>query len=202
MDRIVIIGSPGAGKSTFARRLGDILGIKVYHLDRYFWKSGWHEETRDSRIEIQKRLIQNECWIIEGTYLSSSDERLHAADTIIFLDMPRLLCLFRVLKRRIEYNKKQRPDLAEGCPEKIRFPYLLKVLVFPERGRKLFFQKKKEIEVCQQQDETKTAFQRLSSSQEVEAFLHTQHTRHQFQHALPTYEQPTFSSAALSAVHA
>ena len=141
MEKIVVIGSAGAGKSTFAQKLGSILKINVIHLDRYFWQPQWKEKPRDTRIEIQQHLVQNERWIIEGTYLSSSDSRLNAADTIIFLDMPRLLCLWRVFRRRFEYARKARPDLAEGSPEQLSIPYILKVLVFPYRGRKTLLQK-------------------------------------------------------------
>src|SRR5438270_4302834 len=145
MEKIVVIGSAGAGKSTFAQKLGSILNINVIHLDRYFWQSRWKEKPRITRIEIQQHLVQEERWIIEGTYLSSSDSRLNAADTIIFLDVPRLLCLWRAIKRRFASGEQPRPDLPEGCQEKLRLAYILKVLVFPHRGRKLLFEKIEEI---------------------------------------------------------
>jgi adenylate kinase family enzyme len=194
MDRVVIIGSPGAGKTMLARKLGDILGIEeVYHLDRYFWDSGWHELPRSRRIEIQHRLIkENPRWIIEGTYLSSSDERLNAADAIIFLDIPWPLCLFRVLKRRIEYHNKPRPDLPEGCSEKIRFLYLLKVLVFPLRGRRLFLKKQKEIKSRQANEVKKTQFYWFRSSKAVDNFLHELRIA---QEVLPVSSTPVTASA-------
>ncbi len=105
IKKIVVIGSPGAGKTTFARRLGDLLYIEVIHLDRYFWDANWKEKTWEERIEIQRDLFRRDTWIIEGTYLDSSYERLQAADSIIFLDVPRLLCLLHVLMRRIEFHK-------------------------------------------------------------------------------------------------
>ena len=91
MDRIVIIGSPGAGKSTLARKLGLILQINVVHLDRVFWGPGWKEKPRDTRIDILENIVQKQQWIIEGTYLGSSEPRLKAADTIIFLDTAQLV---------------------------------------------------------------------------------------------------------------
>jgi adenylate kinase family enzyme len=69
-ERIVIIGSAGAGKSTLAQKLGSVLNIEVIHLDRYFWQPKWKEKPRDTRIEILQELVQEERWIIEGTYLS------------------------------------------------------------------------------------------------------------------------------------
>lgn len=51
-EKIVIIGSAGAGKTTFARRLGKILDIEVFHLDRYFWGEGWREKSPSERKKI------------------------------------------------------------------------------------------------------------------------------------------------------
>jgi adenylate kinase family enzyme len=84
MNKIVIIGSPAAGKSTLARNLGRILHINVVHLDRVFWEPGWKEKPKDTRIDILQEIVREKQWIIEGTYLGTSESRLNAADTIIF----------------------------------------------------------------------------------------------------------------------
>jgi len=181
MDKIVIIGSPGAGKSTFARTLGQVLDIEVFHLDRYFWKPDWKEYPRDKRILIQHQLVEGKKrWIIEGTYLSSSDKRLAAADTIIFLDIPPHLCLLHVVKRRFQDAKKPRPDLPIGCKERLSPPYILKVLVFPYRGKRTLLdrleairkkkvntpeQPKKEILICKSQKESASLLQKLYNEQ-------------------------------------
>jgi adenylate kinase family enzyme len=136
MDKIVIIGSPGAGKSTLARKLGRKLHIKVVHLDRKFWQPGWKEKPRDTRIDILKKLVQEKQWIIEGTYLDSSEPRLRAADTIIFLDIHPFLCLQRVIMQHYKYQGQPRHDLMEGCEDKLTMIRILKVLVFPFRGRR------------------------------------------------------------------
>lgn len=139
MKKIVIIGSPGAGKSTFARALGDILGIndEVIHLDRYFWKPGWIEYPRKSRIHIEQNLVAGkDTWIIEGTYLGSSDSRLQIADTIIFLDIPPLTCFYRLIQRHKEWRGLSRFDIPEGCTNRLDVKCLLKVLVFPLKGRR------------------------------------------------------------------
>lgn len=168
MEKIVIIGSPGAGKSTLARELGEILDIEVIHLDRHFWNSNWHEIPRFERVKIQDGLIKKPKWIIEGTYLDSSDSRLKAADTIIFLDMPPLLCLWRVLKRRVKDHNQTRFDLPEGCVERIRLPYFAKVLVFPFKGRLLF--KRKIGKLLQSRD---IEYLWLQSDDDISSFLNS-----------------------------
>ena len=115
MDKIAIIGSPGAGKSTLAYQLGESLNIEIIYLDRYFWQSDWREKPRDARIEILQDLVRREQWIIEGTYLGASEPRLNAADTIIFLDIPPWLCLHRIRQRHNKYKGRSCPDVPDGC---------------------------------------------------------------------------------------
>src|SRR5690348_338054 len=136
--RIAIIGSSGAGKSTLAQVLSSILLIKVIHLDRYFWKPGWVERPQEERIRILEKLVQGSEWIIEGSYFSTSDIRLKEAETIIFLDMPRRLCVKRVIQRYMSYRKyrEPRPDLPDECPDKLGSLYCLKIVLFWFIGRR------------------------------------------------------------------
>jgi len=135
MKRIAIIGVGGSGKSTLARQLGDILNIEVIHLDNLFWKSGWIETPLFEWIEIQEDLVQHEKWIIDGNFGRTLDIRLPAADTVIFLDFPRILCLYRWLKRAAFNFGTSRPDMAQGCNEKLDWNFVQWVWGFPKRGR-------------------------------------------------------------------
>ena len=135
MKRISIVGSGGAGKSTFAHQLADILHLPVIHLDALYWQPGWVATPQDEWSEKQQQFVQQESWIIDGNYTSTLDVRFTIADTIIFLDFPRLLCLYRAIKRRIQFAVKTRPDMAEGCPERIDHEFLLWIWNYPTNGR-------------------------------------------------------------------
>ncbi len=134
--RIMIIGSGGAGKSTLARQLGEILGLPVIHLDRHFWRPGWVETPRDEWPATVDRLASGARWIIDGNYGGTISRRIAVAQTIIFLDLPAPLCLWRVLKRRVRYHGKTRPDLTPGCPEKIDLEFIKWVCYdYPSKNR-------------------------------------------------------------------
>lgn len=137
MQKIIVIGSGGAGKSTFAIQLGKILAIPLTHLDALFWQPGWVETPEDIWEEKLKELMQQERWLLDGNYSGSLDLRMQAADTIIFLDFPRLLCSYRLLKRQLMYAGKSRPDMNEGCPEKLGWAMLTWVWTYPEKRRPL-----------------------------------------------------------------
>ena len=163
MSKIVIIGSSGAGKSTFARVLSSIFKIKVFHLDRLLWQRGWEERNGYARMEIlDKILLDDKQCIIEGNYLRFVKFHVAEANTIIFLDIPFYLCLWRVVKRHYTRQERRR-DIPEGCVDRLTFSHLWKVLIFPLTGRKL-------IEQTLQNYQSKYII-RLSSTQEVKDFL-------------------------------
>ena len=107
MKKIILIGSGGSGKSTLASQLGEKLKIKVYHLDALFWKPNWVGVPKDEQRKVQNDLVKEEKWIIDGNYGGTMDIRINAADTIIFLDFPRIICVFRAFKRIINIEIKQ-----------------------------------------------------------------------------------------------
>ncbi|MCR8656636.1 DNA topology modulation protein [Paenibacillus endoradicis] len=117
--KIMIIGSPGSGKSTFSRKLGDALNLPVYHLDLYFWQPGWVQTPVDEWTVFNEDLVMHDKWIIDGYYGKTLDIRMQAADVIILFDLSPWITTYRVIKRRIQYHGKSRPDLNEGCPESL-----------------------------------------------------------------------------------
>jgi adenylate kinase family enzyme len=131
----MIIGSGGAGKSTLARRLGEILGLPVVHLDKEFWSPDWTEPPKDEWREKQQKIFSQPEWIADGNYGNSIEMRLEKADTVIFLDINRFVCLISLFKRRVKFFGKTRPDMAKGCPEKMDFVFLKWVWQYPSKTR-------------------------------------------------------------------
>jgi len=126
MKRVVILGRGGAGKSTLALRLGGITGLPVIQLDKVFWQPGLVATSRDQWAEIQRRLIEEERWIMDGDLgpYDAVEVRLRAADTIILLDFSLPRCAWRTVCRSREraefwrwlllYRRQSRPRLMEA----------------------------------------------------------------------------------------
>ena len=123
-QRIAIIGPGGAGKSTLARQMGAKTGLPVIHLDAVYWHEGWQETQKDMWEQTVRELTRQPEWITDGNYGGTMELRLAAADTIIFLDLPPLLCVWRVVRRWRQYRSQSRPDMAPGCSEKLDWMFL------------------------------------------------------------------------------
>ncbi|MCC7276025.1 MAG: topology modulation protein [Alphaproteobacteria bacterium] len=124
MRRIVILGCSGGGKSTLARALGARLGLPVVHLDVLFWQPGWKESERAPFRARLADALAGDGWITDGNFANTFDLRLPRADTIIWIEQPRLLCVARALLRVARYYGRNRPDLAPGCPERLDLAFL------------------------------------------------------------------------------
>ena len=146
MKRVIVIGSPGAGKSTFARDLRDRTGLPLYHLDNI-----WHKPDRTtiSREEFDERLIAilaKDSWIIDGNYSRTLELRLQYCDTVFLLDYPLEVCLAGVNDRigtvrddipwiEHEFDEEFRQFIVE-FPE-TRLPGIYRLLHRYEQGREI-----------------------------------------------------------------
>ncbi|PGM96098.1 DNA topology modulation protein [Bacillus cereus] len=135
MNKIILIGSGGSGKSTLARQLGNKLKIQVHHLDALFWKPNWVGVPREEQRTVQNNLIKEEKWIIDGNYGGTMDIRINAADTIIFLDIHRTICVYRAFKRIVQYRNKTRPDMGAGCEERFDLQFFKWIWEYPKSKR-------------------------------------------------------------------
>ena len=100
MKKIIIIGCPGSGKSTFAKQLHQITHIPLYHLDLLYWNKD--KTTVDKYIFLDRlnEIFQKDKWIMDGNYNATMELRMKHCDTIIFLDYPVELCLEGIQARK------------------------------------------------------------------------------------------------------
>lgn len=134
MKRVLIIGSGGAGKSTLAKALAERTGLPLIHLDRHYWRPGWTEPPREEWHEHLRALLDGERWIMDGNYGGTLRLRIPYADTIVFLVFPRRLCIWRVLKRYLMHRNRSRDDMADGCPERLAWAFLVFLWRYPVDG--------------------------------------------------------------------
>ncbi len=128
--KISVLGYSGSGKSTLARKLAEHYGTDVLHLDTVLYLPDWKRRELDEQKSIVEDFLDtHEEWVIDGTYSKLSFERkLEEADQIIMLLFPRLTCLARVIRRYRRYRGSSRPDMAEGCNEKLDLKFILWIL--------------------------------------------------------------------------
>ena len=118
MERILIIGCGGAGKSTLARKLGAKTGIPVVHLDQIYWSPGnWEHLEKAEFDHLLKQELEKPRWILDGNFDRTMELRLEKCDTVIYLDFNRVQCILGWLKRVITNWGTARPDMAPGCNE-------------------------------------------------------------------------------------
>ena len=135
MQRVLVIGSGGAGKSTFATRFGEATGLPVVHLDACYWRPGWDPTPKEEWTRTVDEIAAREAWIMDGNYSGTLDRRLAACDTVIFLDLPRAVCIRRVLWRSLRYWGRSRPDMAPGCPERMTLEFVQWVWKYRRKHR-------------------------------------------------------------------
>ena len=123
--KIAIIGFSGAGKSTLAKKLGQKYNLPILHLDSVHFKENWIERpTEEMEYLVQNFIKNNEEWVIDGNYKKIALNRFIDCDLLIYLNYNRFICLFGVIKRYFKYKNMTRSDMAEGCKEKLDFPFL------------------------------------------------------------------------------
>lgn len=134
-NRILVIGPSGSGKTYLARRLAGLLACPVIHLDACFWRPGWVSTPQAEWRQRVETLIQPARWIMDGTYESTLQLRIAAADAIIVIERSRPACLWGVLQRTITHRSAPRPDAPPRQP--IDGAFLRYIWQYPVRTRPL-----------------------------------------------------------------
>ena len=133
--RVLVIGSGGSGKSTLATRIGARTGLPVVHLDQLYWRADWVATPAEGWSRVVDELVARPVWVMDGNYGGTLDVRLAACDSVVFLDVPRMRCLWRVVRRSLRYRGRSRPDMAANCPERLDWEFVRWIWTYPERRR-------------------------------------------------------------------
>lgn len=128
--KIAILGYSGAGKSTLADRLEELYGLPVLHLDCVEFMPNWAKRKLDEKQRIAADFMRdNDGWVIDGNYSKLfRAERLEQADIIVLMLFDRFSCLWRAFKRYRSFKGKTRPDMADGCCEKMDSEFIRWIL--------------------------------------------------------------------------
>ena len=135
MQRILIVGCSGAGKTTLSWALGKKLGLEVIHLDREYWRAGWIESPRPEFLARLSTLLEKDAWIMDGNYDSTLVVRMVRADTVIFLDFSRWRCLSSVLWRTTTKYGRVRAGIPDGCPERFDWKFIRWIWSYRDAAR-------------------------------------------------------------------
>lgn len=119
MNRVIIIGPGGAGKSTFSRKLAEITKLPLYNLDNIYWKENKEHITREEFNEKLEEILKKDKWIIDGDYGRTYEIRIKFADTIYFLDYSLETCLNGV-SSRIGTKREDCPFIETEFDEEFR----------------------------------------------------------------------------------
>ncbi len=109
--KMIVIGCPGAGKSTFSRKLHEATGIELFHLDAIYWKKNCRHISRPRLIRKQKEILKKDSYIIDGNFKSTLALRIAQADAVFFFDLPTEICIQGVKNR-----KGKRPEIPCELP--------------------------------------------------------------------------------------
>ncbi|HBF31283.1 MAG TPA: AAA family ATPase [Rhizobium sp.] len=123
--RICVVGCSGSGKSTLSQTLCRVLNLTYISMDRdVFWLPGWVLRPRPDAVERMKGFVASERWIIDGNSPGTLPARLARADLVIWMRPPRYASIYGILSRWLKHRGTVRPEMAEGCPEKIDWEFL------------------------------------------------------------------------------
>lgn len=130
-QRLLVIGCSGSGKSTLARKLAGRLDLPYVSMDReIFWLPGWQVRPRGQAMARLQAIVAQERWIIDGTSPGTLQMRLPRAHLVLWLRPRRWVSIYGVVSRWLRFRGRSRPEMADGCPEKIDREFLAYVWNF------------------------------------------------------------------------
>ncbi len=131
-QRVLVVGCPGGGKSTLSVELGQRLDLPVVHLDQLHWQPGWEKLPKQQWLATVRELIDEPRWLLDGNYRGSMALRMERCDAVLFLDLPRWLCVYGVLRRFALGRLAPRAGMPDDCREQLTWSFLKFVWRYPK----------------------------------------------------------------------
>lgn len=131
-NKISIVGGSGTGKTTLSNKLSKLYNIPVIHIDGINYLPNWEQVDKNKRDGIILSYVEQDKWIIDGTYNNTLKQRFERADLIIWLDYSTFAQLKGVIKRFLQNPYKEKPE-APGCKERLNFKFLKFVLTYRKK---------------------------------------------------------------------
>lgn len=139
MERVLIIGGNGSGKTTFAKQLAEKTRLPLVHLDSLYWKENWESVSREEFDALLEQELVKPKWILDGNMNRTLQHRLLYCDTVVYLDFSSFSCLCGVIARTIKYYGKTRPDMGKNCPERISLGFYKQAFLYNSKFRKKYY---------------------------------------------------------------
>jgi len=126
MQRVLVMGCSGSGKTTFGRKLAEKCGLPFVSIDQIYWQPGWRDPKPEEFTSKMTLEAEKPAWVMDGDFTGrgAGELRRARADTVVWFDLPRWKCLSGVLTRIATTYGRVRPEMAPGCPEKLDWEFL------------------------------------------------------------------------------
>ncbi len=138
MQRVMVIGCCGCGKTTLSRKLASKLDLPLVHLDVLYWRDNWQTVSQEEFDLLLSREVKKDKWVMDGNYHRTIPIRLKYCDTIIYMDYTRMVCLLGAIKRMLKGYGKSRSDMGGNCPERLDMEFLRFIWNFNKNNRKKY----------------------------------------------------------------
>ena len=132
MKKTAIVGCGGSGKSHLARQLGSILDAPVTHLDAVYYDDDWNPLDQETFASLQRDLVSQPTWVIDGNYNSTLQTRLEACDTVVLMDVSTLAALWGIFSRQLRHGAGHK---GNGVHNRIHWGVITYVATYRRRMR-------------------------------------------------------------------